>query len=73
MKLDEIIKKVNAMPFMEYDITMCNNIDCYRKDNCHRYVMYQKLKADTRKYKPLLVNLYKGDYENCTLFWKHKK
>ena len=73
MTLDEIIKRVNAMPFMEYDITMCNNKDCPRKEECHRYIMGQAYKSDTRKNKPRFLMMYKGISENCTLFWKHKK
>lgn len=71
MTLEDIIKKVNAMPFMEYDITMCNNNDCPRKEECHRYLMCQTYKADTRKDKPRFVTMYKGNSKDCALFWKH--
>ena len=73
MELEEIIKKVNEMQFMEYDITMCYNNDCPRKEECHRYIMCQAYKADTRKDKPRFLTMYKGNSESCNLFWKHKK
>lgn len=71
MTLDEIIKQVNEMPFMEYDITMCNNESCSKKNECHRYVMCQVYKKDQRKNKPRFLTMYKGNSESCTLFWKH--
>ena len=71
MELEDIIKQVNEMPFMEYDITMCNNNNCKRKEECHRYLMCQAYKVDTRKNKPIFLTMYKGNHESCTLFWKH--
>ena len=73
MELEEIIKQVNSLPFVEYDITMCNNKNCPLKDNCHRYLMCQTYKADTRKDKPRFFDLYTGGAENCTLFWEAKE
>ena len=73
MTLEDIIKEVNSLPFVEYDITMCSNKDCPRKEECHRYLMCQAHKADTRKDKPKFLTMYKGLSESCTFFWKHKK
>lgn len=73
LSIEEIIKMANELPFMEYDITMCNNKSCTKKDGCHRYIMCQTYKNDQRKDKPRFFSLYKGDSEKCTLFWEYKK
>ena len=71
--IDKIIKQANSLPFMEYDITMCNNGDCKFKDDCHRYIMCQVYKEDKRKDKPRFFSLYKGNSDKCEMFWLEKK
>ena len=70
--LDYLIKKVNGMPFMEYDITMCYGIGCGKKDNCHRYLMKEQYIQDFRKGKPIDANFISGEdgENNCELYWE---
>ena len=73
LSLEDIIKRVNEMPFMEYDITMCNNDACLNREDCHRHVMYRVYKNDDRKGKPRFLSIYKGNSEKCKMFWKYER
>ncbi len=70
MTIDDIIKLVNEMPFVEYDITLCENNKCPRRQECHRWQMYQVYRVDERKGKPIYLSMYKGDSNNCKFFWQ---
>lgn len=59
---------------MMYDITMCNGGRCTRRDTCHRWLQYQRYKADNGQTKPMYISMHlptakcRGD--NCTLYWE---
>ena len=71
--IDDIIGRVNALPFMEYDITMCRNDSCNKRMNCHRYLMYKTLQEDKREDKPTFISMYCGNAEKCTYYWEEKR
>ena len=55
---------------MNYDITMCNNNDCKKREKCLRYVTHQAFKAD-KSDKPLYVSMANvPNTEKCDLFVK---
>lgn len=70
MTIDDIIKIVNEMPFVEYDITLCDSKECPRRQECHRWRMYQIYKVDKRENKPTYISMYRGKTNNCNLFWQ---
>lgn len=62
--------KGNKIPIVDYDITFCDDKECPRSQECHRWRMYQIYKADTRENKRTLISMYRGKSNNCKLFWK---
>lgn len=68
MTIDDIIKHVNEMPIMEYDITFCDNEECQKAKQCLRWRMYQIYKEDKRENKRTLISMYRGESNNCNLF-----
>ena len=57
---------------MNYDISMCNNDDCTMKEQCRRYITYQRYKQDTNKNKRRLVSMVYTEHlinGKCDLFW----
>lgn len=70
MTIDDIIKLVNEMPFVEYDITFCDNNECPRRQECHRWQMYRIYKADKRANKPCFIHMNIASSNNCNLFWR---
>jgi hypothetical protein len=54
----------------KYDMTMCNNRHCEKRFSCNRFFMYRVYKADVRPSKPSCLIMYKGDEEDCDLYWK---
>lgn len=62
--------------FDGYDLTMCNDGLCSKREQCHRYLTYQEYKQDKSEYKPTLVSLRVSNgkpTDGCTLFWKEEK
>lgn len=64
---------------MNYDISMCDNDDCTMKEQCRRYITYQRYKQDTNKNKRRLVfmvdteHLINGECDNWlpeNIFWR---
>lgn len=60
--------KDNKIPFVDYDITFCDNKECPRSQECLRWRMYQIYKADKRENKRTLISMYIGESNNCNLF-----
>lgn len=62
--------------FDNYDITMCNNGFCSKKEQCHRFLAYKKYKLDPNEDKPMLVSMLLSNetqpFDGCNLFWQHK-
>ena len=62
--------------FDGYDLTMCNDGLCSKREQCHRYLTYQEYKQDKSEYKPTLVSLRVSNdkpFDGCTLFWEEEK
>lgn len=60
--------KSNKIPFVDYDITFCDNEECQKAKQCHRWRMYQIYKADKRENKRIYISMYRGKSNNCNLF-----
>ena len=61
--------------FDDYDITMCNDGFCSKKEQCHRYLTYQEYKQDKSEDKPTLVSLKadgKRPFGGCSLYWEER-
>ena len=57
---------------MNYDISMCNNDDCPMKEQCRRYITFQRYKQDTNVNKRRLVSMVYTEHlinGKCDLFW----
>lgn len=59
-----------------FDITMCNDGLCSKREQCHRYLAYQGYKQDKSEDKPMLVSMLikkqTEPFDGCNLFWQHK-
>lgn len=59
---------------MNYDITMCDNINCKNRMECLRYVTYESYRSDKGDKPPYGSLVYVPDTEKCDLFVKlHKR
>lgn len=55
---------------MNYDITMCANINCKKRLECLRYVSFKAYRADKNSKPPYVSMAYVPDTEKCDLFVK---
>ena len=58
---------------MRYDITLCNNAQCKRREKCRRYALWLKWLADESVNKPQQVSMLIHDTDDplgndCELF-----
>ena len=61
---------------MNYDITMCDDGLCSKREQCHRFIAYQKYKGDKSKNKPTMVSMIAPRAKAngaCSLYWENKK
>ena len=63
------------MNYDGYDITMCSNEYCTKREQCHRFLTYQGHKHDKNEDKPILVSMLINEqaepFDGCNLFWQH--
>lgn len=60
--------KGNKIPFVDYDITFCDNSECKKANQCLRWRMYQIYKVDKRENKRTYISMYRGESNNCIFF-----
>lgn len=58
----------------DYDITMCSNEYCAKREQCRRFVTYRQYKQDKDENKPTLVSMLLQDTDepvgnDCKRFW----
>lgn len=60
---------------MNYDITMCANERCKKKETCNRWLTYQHYHndKDTNKRPYVYMNLCSKEVSECPLLWKENK
>ena len=64
------------MNYDGYDITMCDDGLCSKREQCRRYLAYQQYRQDTNEDKPTLVSLRVSKnkpIDGCILYWEEKE